>query len=51
MLISLLAIILIVILALYLVQLMPLDGRLTLVLQAVIVVIAIVLIARAAGLG
>lgn len=51
MLISLLAIILIVVLALYLVQLFPADGRLTLALQAIVIVIAIVLIARAAGLG
>lgn len=51
MLITLLAIILIVVLALYLVQLLPVDGRLTVALQAIIIVIAIVLIARAAGLG
>jgi heme/copper-type cytochrome/quinol oxidase subunit 4 len=51
MLVTLLAIVLIVVLALYFVQLIPLDGRITLCLQLLIIVIAIVLIARAAGLG
>jgi hypothetical protein len=51
MLVTFLAIVLIVVLALYFVQLIPLDGRITLCLQLLIIVIAIVLIARAAGLG
>jgi hypothetical protein len=42
MLISLLIVILVVVLLLYLVQLLPLDGRVTLVLQVAIIVIAII---------
>jgi hypothetical protein len=37
--VALLAIVLIVLLALYLVQLVPLDGRITLALQAFIVIV------------
>jgi hypothetical protein len=42
MLVSLLVAVLVVILLLYLVQLLPLDGRVTLALQLVIIVIAII---------
>jgi hypothetical protein len=51
MLITLLIVILILGLALYAVQLLPIDGRLTLLLQLVIIVIAIVYLARAGGLA
>lgn len=42
MLVSLLVAVLVVILLLYLVQLLPLDGRITLALQIAIIVIAII---------
>jgi hypothetical protein len=51
MLITLLVILILVALGLYAVQLLPIDGRITLLLQLVIIVIAIVYIARAAGLA
>lgn len=46
MLITLLIVVLIVALALYAVQLLPFDGRLTLVLQLLILVIAIVYLSQ-----
>jgi hypothetical protein len=42
MLVSLLVAILIVILLLYLVQLLPLDGRITIALQVAIIIIAVI---------
>lgn len=45
MLISLLIAVIVVILLLYLVQLVPLDGRITLALQIVIILIAIIYLA------
>jgi hypothetical protein len=49
--ITLLAIVLITILLLYLVQLVPADGRILLALQAIIIIIAVIMLARAAGLS
>lgn len=51
MLITVLVIVLIVLPALYLVQMLPVDGRINLALQAVIIIIAIIYLAHAAGLG
>lgn len=48
MLISLLVLILIVALALYAVQLLPLDGRLMLILQLAIIIVAIIYLLRLA---
>ena len=51
MLITILIVLLILALALYGVRLLPLDGTITLLIQVVLVVIAIVYIAQAAGLA
>ena len=47
---TILAVLIIVALALYATQLLPIDGRIALLIQLVIIVIAIVYIASAAGL-
>jgi hypothetical protein len=51
MLITILVALILMVLALYLVQLLPIDGRISLILQIVVIVIAMLFIARAAGLG
>jgi hypothetical protein len=51
MLITILVVIIVLALALYAIQLIPADGRLLLLLQIVAIVIAMVVILRAAGLG
>lgn len=50
MLLTILIVLIVLGLALYATQLIPLDGRLTLLIQVVLIVIAIVYIASAAGL-
>lgn len=49
-LVTILIVLLVLGLALYAVQLLPLDGRILLLLQIVLIVIAIIYIVRAAGL-
>lgn len=51
MLLTILVVLILLALAIYVVQLIPLDGRITLLLQIVLVIVAIFYIARAAGLG
>jgi hypothetical protein len=51
MLVTILVILLLLALALYAVRLFPLDGRIALLIQAVCVIIAILYIARVAGIG
>lgn len=51
MLITILIVLLVLALALYAVQLLPLDGRILMLIQVVMIVIAILYIVRAAGLG
>lgn len=51
MLVTILIVLLLLGLGLYAVQLLPIDGRILLLIQLVLVVIAIIYIARAAGLG
>jgi Tfp pilus assembly protein PilX len=51
MLITILVVLIILALALYAIQLAPLDGRITILIQIVAIIIAIVVIVRAAGLG
>jgi hypothetical protein len=51
MLITILVVLLLLALGLYAVQLLPADGRLTLLLQIVLIAIAIIYIARVSGLG
>jgi hypothetical protein len=51
MLVTLLIVLVVLGLALYAVQLLPLDGRLTLLLQVVLIIIAIVFLLRGSGLG
>jgi hypothetical protein len=51
MLITALVVLIVLALALYAIQLIPLDGRITLLIQIVAIVIAIVVIIRAAGLA
>jgi hypothetical protein len=50
MLITILVVLILLGLALYATQLIPLDGRITLLLQLVLIVFAIIYIASAAGL-
>ncbi len=49
MLISLLVVLIIIALAFYLIQLLPIDGRLTLALQVIVIVIAIIFLLRFVG--
>lgn len=51
MLLTILIVLIILGLALYATQLIPLDGRLTLLIQAVLVIIAIIYIVQAAGMA
>lgn len=51
MLVTILIVLVLLGLALYATQLVPLDGRLLLLIQLVLIVIAIIYIARAAGIG
>jgi hypothetical protein len=51
MLVTLLIVLVVLGLALYAVQLLPLDGRLTLLLQVVLIIIAIVFLLRGSGLS
>lgn len=51
MLITLLVVIVLLALGLYVVQLLPIDGRISLLLQLVLILIAIIYIAKAAGLA
>jgi hypothetical protein len=51
MLITILVVLVLLGLGLYAVQLLPIDGRITLLLQVVLVLIAIIYIAKAAGLA
>jgi hypothetical protein len=51
MLITILVVLIILGLALYATQLIPIDDRLTLLIQLLLIVIAIIYIARAAGIG
>jgi hypothetical protein len=51
MLITILIVLVLLGLALYAVELIPLDGRLTILLQLVLIVIAIIYIAQSAGIG
>ena len=51
MLLTILVVLVILGLALYATQLLPIDGRVTLLIQLVLIVIAIIYIARAGGLA
>lgn len=51
MLLTILVVLILLGLGLYVIQLLPLDGRLLLILQIVLILFAIIYIARAAGLG
>lgn len=51
MLITIIVVLILLGLGLYAVQLLPIDGRITLLLQLVVIVIAIIYIARAAGIS